>query len=242
MTSWNPGGTPEQPQFGQPAPQSAPQWGAPPAAPGAAGTAAPPPYQAPTGPNPYGYQPYPNQANPTAYGQPGQPLLPGATGPLNITNRVLAYAIDFGIWLVFDLVIYFVAAASIFAAASSISCGYDSSGDYRCSNVSAGAGAGIMIFFFLALAAGIALAVYYIYAVGKTGQTPGKKIMGVKVVDAQTGQPIGFGRSFVRILVQSLCNALCYAGLWSAFLDQPPAGTYRGWHDKAANTQVISVK
>ena len=87
----------------------------------------------------------------------------------------------------------------------------------------------------------IAVAIYFIYLDGSVGQTPGKKIMGVKIVDANTGQVIGFGRAFLRLLVQGLCNIVCFAGLWSAFLDSG-SGRYQGWHDKAIGTQVISVK
>jgi uncharacterized RDD family membrane protein YckC len=76
---------------------------------------------------------------------------------------------------------------------------------------------------------------------GSAGQTPGKKIMGVKVVDNRTGATIGFWRALGRIIVQGICNILCFAGFWSAWLDSK-SGLYRGWHDKALDTRVISVK
>jgi uncharacterized RDD family membrane protein YckC len=87
----------------------------------------------------------------------------------------------------------------------------------------------------------IAAALYFIHLAGSTGQTPGKKAMGVKIVDAVSGQPIGFGRALGRYLVQALCDVVVYAGLWSASPDSN-TGRYQGWHDKALNTQVISVK
>ncbi len=88
---------------------------------------------------------------------------------------------------------------------------------------------------------GLAIWIYFAYLTGTVGQSPGKKIMGVKVVDATSGELIGFGRAFLRYLVQGLLNILCFAGLWSAFLDGK-SGRYQGWHDKALSTQVISIK
>jgi uncharacterized RDD family membrane protein YckC len=87
----------------------------------------------------------------------------------------------------------------------------------------------------------LAVAIYFVYLIGTVGQTPGKKIMGVKIVDANTGQPIGFWRALGREVLQGLCNIICFAGLWSAWLDSG-SGMYRGWHDKALTTRVISVK
>lgn len=87
----------------------------------------------------------------------------------------------------------------------------------------------------------LAVGIYFIYLLGSVGQTPGKKIMNVKVVDAVSGETVGFWRAFLRQFVQGIANILCFAGLWSAFLDGK-SGRYQGWHDKAANTQVISIK
>jgi uncharacterized RDD family membrane protein YckC len=89
----------------------------------------------------------------------------------------------------------------------------------------------------------VALILWFVYAymIGTTGQTYGKRVMGLKVVDANTGQLIGFGRGILRYFVQGLLNIVCFAGLWSPFLDSN-SGRYQGWHDKAATTQVISVK
>ena len=117
----------------------------------------------------------------------------------------------------------------------------DSPGEFAKSFFSSSS-AGIIITVLIMFAIVIAAFIYYIITLGKTGQTPGKKIMGVKVVDNDSGQPIGAGRAFLRYLVQYLSNIVCYAGLWSAWLDGPPEGRYRGWHDKAVNSVVISVK
>ena len=52
--------------------------------------------------------------------------------------------------------------------------------------------------------AGFALALYFAYLVGTTGQTPGKRALGIKVLREQDGQLLGagagIGRAFLHIL------------------------------------------
>lgn len=50
---------------------------------------------------------------------------------------------------------------------------------------------------------------------GRTGYSIGKGVMGIKLVKAETGQPIGAGMSFVRQLAHILDALPCYLGfLW----------------------------
>jgi uncharacterized RDD family membrane protein YckC len=133
---------------------------------------------------------------------------PGAVRPLSIGNRVVAFIIDWAIFVILDAIAI---------------------------------GSGSSAFRLVVDLITLAVAIYFVYLVGSVGQTPGKKIMGVKIVDAGNGSVIGFGRALGRIVIQALCNILCFAGLWSAFLDSG-SGRYQGWHDKVMSTQVISVK
>lgn len=245
MTSWNPGGPPDpsgqQPPSGQPPaygqqPPPPPGYGQQPPPPGYGQQPPPPGYgQQPPPPPGYGAPQYGQQPPPPpGYGQPPPPpgygapqygappayppgvnpygnqapVLPGQTGPLNMGNRVVAFVIDWAIFVVLDIIA-----------------------------IASGSSAFRLIVDLLTLA----VAIYFIYLIGTVGQTPGKKIMGVKIVDANTGQPVGFWRALGREIVQGLCNIICFAGLWSAWLDSG-SGMYRGWHDKALNTRVISVK
>ena len=197
----------------------------------------PAPQQNPYGsPQQQGGQGYGNQG----YGNPGQGGLPpgGATQPLNMGNRVIAFIIDNAITGVLGLIAYIVLIASVLGAASTIEVDPNTG---QISNTG-GASAIAVVFFVIFLLATIGVFLYFVYLLGTKGQTPGKKAMGVKVVDNDSGQPIGFGRAFLRYIVQGLSNIACYAGLWSAWLDGPPEGRYRGWHDKAVNSVVISVK
>jgi uncharacterized RDD family membrane protein YckC len=67
------------------------------------------------------------------------------------------------------------------------------------------------------------------------GQTPGKLLMGVKVV-AVGGRPIGFKRALVRLVGYVLSAIPCYAGFF--WILGPKR---RGWHDKLARTEVVYV-
>jgi len=55
---------------------------------------------------------------------------------------------------------------------------------------------------------------------GKTGQTWGRKALGIRLVSEETGQPIGPGMAFVRDLCHALDSLACYIGwlfpLWDA--------------------------
>jgi uncharacterized RDD family membrane protein YckC len=89
----------------------------------------------------------------------------------------------------------------------------------------------------IALAGFVAAVLYYGFLEGSTGQTIGKRVLGIKVVDARTGMPIGvgraIGRSFARIL-STIVFGLGY--LW--MLWDPNKQT---WHDKIVSSYVITT-
>ncbi len=72
---------------------------------------------------------------------------------------------------------------------------------------------------------------------GRTGQSVGKRAMGLMLIDATTGQPIGAGKSFLRELVHSLANSIFYLSylwmLWDA--DKQTLA------DKAVSSTVVTV-
>jgi uncharacterized RDD family membrane protein YckC len=77
--------------------------------------------------------------------------------------------------------------------------------------------------------------VYFTYFHGTTGQTPGDAAVSIRVVDAATGQPIGFGRAFIRWLVSIVSGVVLLLGyLWMLW-----DGEKQTWHDKAARTYVV---
>jgi uncharacterized RDD family membrane protein YckC len=79
------------------------------------------------------------------------------------------------------------------------------------------------------------LALFYAgYFTGTTGQTPGKLVTGLRVVDS-TGRPPGYLRSVGRALVGLLGTALAGLGLLPIAFD--PAA--RAFHDRLFRTRVV---
>lgn len=66
------------------------------------------------------------------------------------------------------------------------------------------------------------------------GGTPGKRLLGMRVVDADTLQPIGFVRALWRQFAYFFSFFLFLGFIWVALSDRK-----RGWHDLLAGTVVI---
>ncbi|MEW2071482.1 RDD family protein [Streptomyces sp. NPDC007346] len=61
----------------------------------------------------------------------------------------------------------------------------------------------------------IGLSFWQLYQEGTTGQTIGKKAVGIRVLREADGRPLGFGMAFVRRLAHFLDSIACYIGwLW----------------------------
>jgi len=83
---------------------------------------------------------------------------------------------------------------------------------------------------------------YFGYLNGVFGQTVGKRVFGIRVVDADTGEPIGFRRGLARYGVVALLSMAFVVpelidGLWP-LRDQ----RRQSWHDKAVRSVVINVR
>ncbi len=76
-----------------------------------------------------------------------------------------------------------------------------------------------LLFIIVGYLAAIAAIIYIMWwGLGTTGQTPGKRVMGVAVLDSTTGQVMGGGRGVGRELLKAIINTFCYIGsLWSLF-------------------------
>jgi uncharacterized RDD family membrane protein YckC len=88
--------------------------------------------------------------------------------------------------------------------------------------------------YLLGLVAGIAYAVYFWTS---SGQTPGKMVMGLKVVSAETGQLLDTGGAAIRY-VGYLVSGIA---VWLGFLWVIWDPKHEGWHDKIAKTKVIKI-
>ena len=65
---------------------------------------------------------------------------------------------------------------------------------------------------------GIGFQLFQLYKQGTTGQTIGKRVVNIRVVQEADGQPTGFGMAFVRAIAHFLDSIACYLGfLWPAW-------------------------
>jgi uncharacterized RDD family membrane protein YckC len=68
------------------------------------------------------------------------------------------------------------------------------------------------------------------------GATPGKSLLGLKVVDAASGKPPTLGRFALRFLAYFVSALPLYLGFLWIGIDRRK----QGWHDKIASTVVIN--
>lgn len=101
--------------------------------------------------------------------------------------------------------------------------------------------AGVLVVVATALLVGLAFSM----AVGLTGLTPGKALLGLRVVRHASGTPIGVPAALLRTLVLGV-GGLPTFGLgvatlaWTAVMD--PGRQRRGWHDRVADSIVVDVR
>ena len=79
--------------------------------------------------------------------------------------------------------------------------------------------------------------VYFPYFWQKSGQTPGKRMMGIKVVRDSDGGPLTWGMAIIRLVGYWVSGLVFYLGYIWIFIDKRK----RGWHDLIASTVVIKV-
>lgn len=82
-----------------------------------------------------------------------------------------------------------------------------------------------------------AASVYLAIQVGQTGQSPGMRVMGLKCIGIQTGQPIGAGLGFVRAIAHIVDSIICYIGWLFPLWDR----NRQTLADKIMSTVVIVV-
>ncbi len=89
----------------------------------------------------------------------------------------------------------------------------------------------------LALASVLAKWAYFVLFTGLKGQTPGKMVVGLRVVDDRGNVP-GIARAIMREVVGKFISGLVLnlGYLWVIW-----DGQKQGWHDKIADTYVVRV-
>jgi uncharacterized RDD family membrane protein YckC len=72
---------------------------------------------------------------------------------------------------------------------------------------------------------------------GESGQTVGKRALGIRVIDFRAGGPIGYGRGLLRNIAKLLSGLVFGLGyLWMLWDSEKQT-----WHDKLATTVVVPV-
>lgn len=180
---------------------------------------------------PYPQQGYPQQGGPynpyapyggaTGYGDPGQL----ATWFPRVGATILDFLITAPFWVIAIIVISATTKAGT----------YDPTTGVITPGGASGAGLGIAAVLYLGA---FAFQLYQLYRQGTTGQTIGKKIVGLRVIREADGQYTGFGMAFVRGLAHLLDGLACYIGflwpLWDA--------KRQTFADKVCGTVVIVRK
>ncbi|HSF97951.1 MAG TPA: RDD family protein [Ornithinibacter sp.] len=212
----------------------------------------PPPYGAPQPPaqNPYG-APQPPAQNPYGggYGQApvyagGPAMHPGSLGYVQANfgqaatfgQRALALIVDWAITLVglIPMVIGIIMLAT--AVPSEVYVDEFGTTQTQGGNSSQAAIGGLLIGLGVLISIGITLW-NRVFKMGRTGQSVGKKMVGLKLIDDKTGQPIGAGMCFLREVVSSIVNQVVYLSylwmLWDA--DKQTLA------DKAVHSTVVVV-
>ena len=88
----------------------------------------------------------------------------------------------------------------------------------------------IYVLFFL-----IGVAYFVYFEGGPTGQTIGKKAIGIRVYDLAQGGPIGYGRAAIRYIGRIASFIVVLLGyLWMLW-----DGEKQTWHDKFAGSVVV---
>jgi uncharacterized RDD family membrane protein YckC len=87
----------------------------------------------------------------------------------------------------------------------------------------------------LGLVAGL---LYYVALEGRWGRTLGKRLCGLRVVDAESGEPIGYGRALIR----TFGLYLSWATVLLAFLTMLNDPKKQCWYDKRTRAVVVLTK
>lgn len=90
-------------------------------------------------------------------------------------------------------------------------------------------------FAFLQLALQLLGIAFYIVCWVKFAGTPGKRLLKLKVLDADTGDNLSTGKAILRYIMYIVSTLALLLGLiWVAFDKKK-----QGWHDKVANSVVV---
>jgi uncharacterized RDD family membrane protein YckC len=79
------------------------------------------------------------------------------------------------------------------------------------------------------------LAYFTYFHATSAGQSIGNKILGIRVLDADTGRALPYARAFVRALMSNLSALPCFLGFFWMLWNRRK----QTWHDMVANSLVV---
>jgi len=141
-------------------------------------------------------------------------------------GRLIAYIID-GIIVGFAASLFIVLGLGVVGAPVADSAG----------NVTFNGNVGLA--FLIAFIGWLIALLYKPFFWSRGGQTPGYKLIGMRVVRARDGGPVGFGSAILRLIgyvINDIVFGIPLGFLWILFDAQK-----QGWHDKIAGTVVIQA-
>lgn len=93
------------------------------------------------------------------------------------------------------------------------------------------------VFFAIGMLYAVGMSFFQLYKEGATGQSIGKKVVGISVRREADGSVLGFGMAFVRKLAHFLDSIACYIGyLWPLWDDKKQT-----FADKVCSTVVVVI-
>jgi uncharacterized RDD family membrane protein YckC len=132
--------------------------------------------------------------------------------------RLVAYIIDNVLLVVFAIILSIVLAAVIGVAAAG-------------NNAGAAIGGSLLLVLLLL----VVYLAYFPYFWVNGGQTPGMKMVNIRVVRDADGGPLTWGSAILRLIGYWINGVVLYIGFIWVFIDK----RRRGWHDLIAGTVVI---
>jgi uncharacterized RDD family membrane protein YckC len=88
-----------------------------------------------------------------------------------------------------------------------------------------------------ALSVLVGLAYFTLFVGGESGQTPGMRVVGVRVISFDGGGSIGYGRALIRWIGGYISAIVIFLGYFWMLWDKEK----QCWHDKLAGDVVVPV-
>ncbi|KIZ14556.1 RDD family protein [Streptomyces natalensis] len=199
------------------------------------------PYGAPQQPAQYGGYPQQQAAPGYGYGQVGMAGMPTAFASwgARVGAALLDGLIVGAVPLIVGIISIIIGASANSDAHSAVSsCGSDINCLQDAQSSAQGSAGIVIILSLVAWACAIAGGIVILVKEGKTGQTPGKKALGIRLVREMNGQVPGFGLALGRRFCHFLDTPLCGLGYWWPLWDEKN----QTFADKVVGTVVVRAQ